>query len=105
MNREGTSKLSRCLSYMELMEVNRTSEANRGDRKNEVREMYLCLKEKYIKGLIHYRDFVDSEKHLVDSIKYMEMYPDNPLVSMICFWQDHAVSGIELNRIASVDAG
>lgn len=105
LNLEGTSKLSHCASYGELMEMNRTSEEQREDRQNEVREMYVSLNAKYIKGLIHYRDFVDPENHLVDSSRYMKMYLDNPLVSMICFWQDHAAKGIELSKIESEDAG
>lgn len=105
LNREGTSKLSHCASYRELMEINRTSEERREDRRNEVREMYVSLNAKYIKGLIHYRDFVDPENHLMDSSRYIKMYPDNPLVSMICFWQDHASKGIELRKIESEDAG
>lgn len=58
LNIEGTNKLYTCLNITELQIINENSEQKRENRLNEMKDLYLKIKEEDIIGLIKYKDYI-----------------------------------------------
>ena len=86
--KEGNSRLSNCRDYKELMDIDRTSQAQREDRKNEMLGLYRLISERNIKGLIYYRDYIVSDRKILNCAEYRAAYPYNFAVKYLCDLQD-----------------
>lgn len=89
LNREGTSRLSRCSGNEELMYIEKTAQEHREDRLCEVKKMYNLFADSDIEGLIKYKDFVIPNKKILDTKKYKKMYEKNNVVKYLCELQDN----------------
>lgn len=88
----GNNRLSDCKNQDELMEINKTSQEQREDRKNEMIELYQMLVSDDIKGLICYRDHIVQGKKILDTKKYRSAYPNNAAVKYLCDLQDNIIN-------------
>lgn len=86
--KDGNNRLSNCRGYDNLMDIERTSQDKREDRKNEMLDLYPLISERNIKGLIYYRDFVIKDSKILDTENYITAYPDNMAVNYLCELQD-----------------
>lgn len=88
----GNNRLSACRGYDELMEIDRTSQDQREDRKNEMLGLYQILVSGDIKGLICYRDYIIQSEKILDTKLYRSACPNNAAVKYICDLQDNILS-------------
>lgn len=92
LNKHGNHRLGNCQGIEELQEINRTSENQREDRREEMHRV-LCLiqSKKDIQALVHYRDFVVPGTVLLDTQRYQGEYPFSQPVQYLCSLQENAL--------------
>ena len=92
LKERGNHRLGNCHGIEELREINRTSEAQREDRREEMHQLYSLIRSaKDIQSLVHYRDFVISGTILLDTKRYQDEYPSSRPIQYLCSLQDSAL--------------
>ena len=82
--KDGNNRLSNCRDYKELMDIDRTSQDQREDRKNEMLGLYHLISERNIMGLIYYRDYIVPDRKILNCKDYLAAYPYNFAVKYLC---------------------
>lgn len=95
LKKEGTGRLGRCSSYQELLEIDRTSQDFRADRKAERNKLFSLIYERDIKGLIFYRDYIIPCTKILDCDKYLQDFPFNSPVKYLCDLQKNILTKAE----------
>ena len=85
-------RLTKCNDMSELLEIDKTSETQREDRKAEMIELYSHIRKEDVEGLIKYRDFVKTSEKILDTEKYRQAFPGNPTVAYLCDLQDNILN-------------
>lgn len=98
--KEGNNRLSNCRAYQELMDIDRTSQDQREDRKNEMLGLYRVIFERDMKGLIYYRDFIVPDRKILKCAEYRTAYPYNVSVKYLCDLQDKILRDDKTAEIA-----
>lgn len=98
LNKKGNNRLSLCNGYAELMEIDRTSQEQRDDRKNEMVGLYANIIKRDIKGLIQYRDYIYPNEKILNCEKYLQDYPFNRAVKYLCNLQNSILARDEKYR-------
>lgn len=84
LQNEKTKRLSKCSGYEELMEIDKSAQEYRQDRRFEVIEMLEKFSSEDVIGLFKYKDYVESNKRILDTKRYMEDYKANESVKYLC---------------------
>lgn len=92
LNSEANRRLTKCRGYDALMEIDESSQTYRVDRRYEVIHIYENLKDKDILALIKYKEYILSNKRVLDTSKYCEEYKNNLAVQYLCELQKQILS-------------
>ena len=85
-------RLTNCKDMSELLEIDKTSETQREDRKAVMIELYSHIRKEDVEGLIKYRDFVKTGEKILHTEKYRQAFPGNPAVAYLCDLQDNILN-------------
>ena len=95
LRKEGTERLSRCGSYQELIEIDRTSQNCREDRRTERNKLFSLIYERDIKGMIYYRDYIIPNSKILDCDRYLQDFPFSAPVKYLCDLQTNILTKAE----------
>lgn len=95
LRKEGTERLSRCSSYQELLEIDRTSQDCREDRRTERNKLFSLIYERDIKGMIYYRDYIIPNSKILDCDRYLQDFPFSAPVKYLCDLQTNILTKAE----------
>lgn len=92
LKKHGNHRLENCHGIEELQEINRTSEDQREDRREERNRLFHLIRSSMdIQALAHYRDFVVPGTILLDTQRYQGEYPSSRPVQYLCSLQENAL--------------
>ena len=92
LKKHGNHRLENCHGIEELQEINRTSEDQREDRREERNRLFRLIRSSMdIQALAHYRDFVVPGTILLDTQRYQGEYPSSRPVQYLCSLQENAL--------------
>lgn len=92
LKKRGNHRLGNCCGIEELQEINRTSEHQRADRREERNRLFYLIQSTVdIQALVHYRDFVVPGTFLLDAQRYQDEYPASLPVQYLCSLQEDAL--------------
>lgn len=92
LKNHGNHRLENCHGIEELHEINRTSEDQREDRREERNRLFRLIRSSMdIQALAHYRDFVVPGTILLDIQRYQGEYLSSRPVQYLCSLQENAL--------------
>ena len=95
LREHGTERLSRCSSYQELLEIDRTSQDCREDRRTERNKLFSLIYERDIKGMIYYRDYIIPNSKILDCDRYLQDFPFSAPIKYLCDLQTNILTKAE----------
>lgn len=95
LRKEGNDRLSWCGSYQELLEIDRTSQDHREERRTERNKLFVLIHERDIMGLIFYRDYIIPNSKILDCDRYLQDFPFNLPVKYLCELQTNILAKAE----------